>query len=402
MPRKGSRVRIAKDVYEDARGLSIVARVGTLRREKRYPKGTAIKTMRSWQKDTETELRKLQGTPVAVRRRTLAEDAEVYLAAIREEHRAWRDRARDLKQWLPRFGHRRRHTLKTAELDLQLRTWRNVDGLSASSVNHRRDALSDLFRVLDGKDAPNPVKGCVWFAREKSAPKGIDRGRIARVLAAMDPNRKTRWRLALIHWTGMRPSQQGRLEGPDDFYLDDRAFEVVVDGAPRRVPAVLVPSGKGGARVMFPLTPEGEDAARHFIRVDAFWRPPAPKPDTAPDRKPRATWSCPSAYKRIVEAAKHVEEAPFTVYQIKHSFASALLQSGTDVAVIQAMLGHADIKSTLVYARSVDATHVQALDRLRQADARRYDGAPAAAAGGAEADPPKGVARHGGTPGAAA
>jgi integrase len=90
-------------------------------------------------------------------------------------------------------------------------------------------------------------------------------------------------------------------------------------------------------------------------------------------RKPRPTWSCPAAYKRIVAAAKAVGEPPFTVYQIKHSFASALLQTGTDASVIQEMLGHADIKSTLVYARAVRATHVQALDRLRADDTRRYD-----------------------------
>lgn len=89
-------------------------------------------------------------------------------------------------------------------------------------------------------------------------------------------------------------------------------------------------------------------------------------------RKPRQTWSCPSAYKRIVAAAKAIGEPPFTVYAIKHSFASALLQTGTDIATIQDLLGHADIKSTLVYARPVTATHVEALDRLRAEDERRY------------------------------
>jgi integrase len=99
-----------------------------------------------------------------------------------------------------------------------------------------------------------------------------------------------------------------------------------VNGQPRRVPAVLVPSGKGGDPLMFPLTPEGEDVARNFIRVDAFWRPPEKAVDNIDpklQRKPRQTWSCPSAYKRIVAAAKAIGEPPFTVYAIKHSFARA-------------------------------------------------------------------------------
>jgi integrase len=369
MPRLGKRRRLGKNIYEDSGSIEASVRVTVhgerLCRYKRYPKGTELKQIRPWQRETAQELRKLKG-PASVD--TIAADVERYLPLVREELASFSDRERHLRAWIPVVGHLKADALETSAIDTQLRKWRNIDRLSASTVNQRRDALSDLFVKLY-PTLTNPVKGAVWFARKKSAPKGIDRGRIARVLEHMDPDRKTRWRLSLMHWTGMRPSQMGRLTGPDDFYLDDRAFMVEVNGAPRRVPAVLVPSGKGGDLVMFPLTPEGEEVARQFIRVDAFWRPPAtPK---AGSRKPRQTWSCPSAYKRIVAAAKAIDEPPFTVYAIKHSFASTLLQTGTDASIIQEMLGHADIKSTLVYARGVRGTHVQALDRLRQDDARR-------------------------------
>jgi site-specific recombinase XerC len=143
---------------------------------------------------------------------------------VREELASFADRERHLRAWIPIFGALKKHQIKTPAIDRQLRIWRNVDGLSASTVNQRRDALSDFFLKLNGKEGSNPAKGAVWFARKKSAPKGIDRGRIARVLAHMDPDRKTRWRLSLMHWTGMRPSQMGRLAGPEDFYIDARAF----------------------------------------------------------------------------------------------------------------------------------------------------------------------------------
>jgi site-specific recombinase XerD len=370
MPRKGKRRRIAKSVYADGSGWSAVARAGDLVREQRYEPGTSMKTIRSWQRDTERELRKLLGTPTGERRLTLTQDIETYLTEKTMASIA--DRERDLRAWIPWFGHRRRHTLRTRELDAQLRRWRVLDRLSASSVNHRRDALSDLFTVLDGPEATNPVKGCIWCARAKPIPQAIDRARIQRVLEAMDPDRKTRWRLSLMHWTGMRPSQMGRLAGPEDFHIGTRAFELEIHGAPRRVPAVLVPSGKGGDPVMFPLTAEGEAVARAFLRTDAFWRPPARQPG-APPKTPRVTWSCPSAYKRIVAAATKIGERPFTVYTIKHSFATALRRTGTDLADIQDMLGHADIASTRIYAPAVNAKHVEALDRLRRDDARRYD-----------------------------
>lgn len=379
MPRAGKRRTIAKNIYTDGAGWEAVARVSVdgvpMTRSKRYPAGSPIKEIRTWQLDAERDMRKLTGVTT---KGSFETDVETYLSLVRTELATIDDRERDIRRWIPVFGSKRRHQITTATIDRQLRSWRNVDGLSASSVNHRRDALSDFFLKLNGKEATNPVKGAVWFTRKKSTPKGIDRGRIWRVLCHMDADRKTRWRLSLMHWTGMRPSQMGRLKTPDEFYLDDRAFVVEVNGVPRQVPAILVPSGKGGEPVMFPLLPDAEKVAREFLRTDAFWRPPT-KPRLGKDgkpKRPRQTWSCPSAYKRIVAAAKATGETAFTVYQIKHSFATALRRTGTDLADIQDMLGHADMASTRVYAPTVQAKHVQALERLREDDRRRQDRKP--------------------------
>lgn len=359
MGRQGSRKTIGSGIYEDDHGLAAVVNVGSgpgrLTRERRYPKGTTLRTIRAWQEETRVELRKMAGR---VSSGTLADDVPAYLARIRKTLASYRDRERDVRAWLPRFGQRRRASLTTRELDAQLAHWRNTDGLSASAVNHRRDALSDLFAKLDGPEAHNPVKGCIWFPRPKAKPQAIDRARILRVLSALEDRGKTKWRLLLMHWTGMRPSQMARLSPTgEDFYLDERAFAVEVGGQVRAIPAVLVPSGKGGEPVMFPLLEEGVAVARGFLRTRAFGR-----------------WSCPSAYKRIVEAAKKVGEPPFNVYRIKHSFASALRRTGTDLADIQDMLGHADPASTRVYAPAVRAKHLAALERLRADDTRQYDG----------------------------
>jgi integrase len=375
MPRRGRRRAIATNIYADGAGLEAVARATVdgqeLTRSRRYPRDTPIKDIRSWQRDAEAELRKLTGVDP---KHTFAERVEDYLPLVREELVSFADRERHLRAWIPVFGTKKLHQVKTPAIDLQLRRWRNVDGLSASTVNQRRDALNDFFLKLQGPEG-NPVKAAVWFARTKSAPKAIDRSRIWRVLSHMDPDRKTRWRLSLMHWTGMRPSQMGRLQSADDFYIDDRAFVLEVNGAAaaRAGGVRAVGEGRRSADVSADARRRGRRA--HFLRVDAFWRPPEKAVDNIDpklQRKPRQTWSCPSAYKRIVAAAKAIGELPFTVYAIKHSFASGLLNTGTDASVIQEMLGHVDIKSTLVYARSVQATHVQALDRLRADDQRRY------------------------------
>ena len=272
-------------------------------------------------------------------RHTLTHDAGRYLDQVKNTLLAtFDDRQRDLSVWLPRFGHLRTLALPShlADLNAQMHNWRGT--LAASSCNHRRHALIHLVRLLYGRRAAGDLIDLVRFPPAPPKPRWVRRTDLDAVLAHLTPESKTAARLQLMHWTGMRPSQMGRLTRAD-FHIEEL------------VPYVDVPRGKGGRLAAVPLVDEAMAAARAFIAANAF-----------------GPWSCPSANKAIRAAARKANRDPFTVYQIRHSFATWLRHAGADLADIRDLYGHTDAETTRIYAAPTLAKQRDAIRRLRAVD----------------------------------
>ena len=326
-----SRTRVAPGIYKDRWGLAATVKVNGVQRELRFAPGTSLKAIRQHRDDLRASLRTLPRGA----RRTLASDAERYLDQVTGNLIGSAERRRDVEAWLPKFGHLATLTLAEhlATLNAQLHEWRRAR--AASTCNHRRHALMHLTRVLYGRRAALDLEDLVRFPLPLPRPRWVERAHIEAVLEHLAPDTRTSARLRLMHWTGMRPSQMGRLAAAD-FHLSDP------------VPYVNVPRGKGGRHAAIPLVDDALAAVRDFMAVDAF-RP----------------WSTQSANKAIQAAARKAGRSPFTVYQIRHSFATWLRHAGADLADIQDLYGHADAATTRIYAPPTLAKQRDAIQRLR-------------------------------------
>jgi integrase len=218
-------------------------------------------------------------------------------------------------------------------------------GISWPALNQTVCALRFFFGVTLGRaEAPERIP----YARQpRRLPVVLSADEVVRFLEAV-PSLKSRTALTTAYATGLRASEAARLKVAD------------IDSG-RKV--IRIEHGKGGKDRYVMLSPQLLGILR------AYWRLARPGRWLFPGRDP----SLPidpqvlhAACRSACAAAgldKHV-----TVHTLRHSFATHLLEAGTDIRIIQVLLGHASLSTTTRYAQV--ATHTigrttSPLDRLR-------------------------------------
>lgn len=215
--------------------------------------------------------------------------------------------------------------------------------VSSSSVNQCYSALKFLYeRTLKREWIMEKIPRT---RIEKRLPVVLDRGEVESLFSVIE-NLKHRAILMLIYSSGLRVGEAAHLKVSD---IDSKRM------------LLRVKKSKGKKDRYTILSNIALEVLREYWRVyrPREWLFPGESSD-----KPISERSI----QKIFEKAKNLSRItkPVTVHTLRHSFATHLLEAGTDLHHIQLLLGHRSPKTTTVYLHvsQKNLTHiVSPLDR---------------------------------------
>jgi len=262
--------------------------------------------------------------------------------------------------------------------------------LSASSQNQALCALAFLYRhVLEGV-IPNEHLGKFLLERSRRVPRvptvlSVDE--VRRIIEAISPASIYRLMVELLYGTGMRVSECCTVRVAD---IDlGRAQIIVRSGKGDKDRVVMLPE-----RLRDRLSDQLDAVQRRWRCDVSRGGGYAPVPDALEHKRPRAgkelpwqfvfpssvmrrdesgygkRWHADSSVldRAVCDAARRAGiDKRVTCHTFLHSFATHLLEAGYDIRQVQTLLGHASLKTTMVYTHVMNKPSIAVtspLDRL--------------------------------------
>jgi len=292
-------------------------------------------------------------------------------AALRARHYSYRTEQSYI-QWVRRFilFHNKRHPAEmgTTEIEAFLSHLATNKNISVSTQNQALSALLFLYRHVLQKEI-SPTLNYAIAKRPKRLPVVLSRDEIRRLMTYLDG---ISWLVAqLLYGSGLRLSEALRLRIKDIDFSNN--YILVRNGKGDKDRVTLLPQSIQphlkiqiqrsrriymrdlqnprweGVSIPNALGQKYPNAPKAWIWQYLF---PAERLSTDPrsQRLLRHHLNPSSIQKAIRRAAsqakitKHV-----TPHTLRHSFATHLLEAGYDIRTVQELLGHKDIRTTMIY-----------------------------------------------------
>lgn len=279
-------------------------------------------------------------------------------------------------QWVKQFVlfHKKRHPLEMGEGEVgefltYLATERNV---SASTQNQALSALLFLYKMVLNRPLEN-LESLPRPKKPERIPVVFTRDEIRAVMAHIPGDQALM--ASLLYGSGLRLMECLRLRVKDvDF---GQRHIVVRDGKGQRDRVTLLPTSVvGPLRRQIARVAEihRQDLAEGFGRVYLPFALAKKYPNA--DLEPGWQYLFPASSRALdprsqVERRHHEHEAvlqravrsavrkagvskPGSCHTFRHSFATHLLENGSDIRTIQELLGHADVRTTMIYTHVLD------------------------------------------------
>ena len=214
------------------------------------------------------------------------------------------------------------------QFQLHLLTERN---LAPGTVEGRMSALRFLYKkTLKRRDLA--YDDLIFPKTPRKLPTVLSPEEITCMIEAA-PNLMHRTILMVLYGTGIRRTEASLLK------VNDIDSERMV---------IHIQQGKGSRDRDVPMTPKLLDALREY------WRWKKPKvylfPSTAGHRGVEQPISDHTIWYVCREAAKRAGiKKPIGAHTLRHSFATHLMEAGTDLRTIQLLMGHAHLEHTTLY-----------------------------------------------------
>jgi integron integrase len=296
---------------------------------------------------------------------------DIYKDALRVRHYSYRTEETYIS-WVRQFilYHKKRHPREMGETEINafITYLVNERNVAASTQNQAISSILFLYRhVLDiqlDETALIPIRP----TKPKRVPTVLSKDEAGKLIAKMDGVYKLM--AQIMYGSGLRLMEVIRLRVKD---LDFANRQIIVrDGKGENDRVTMFPDvlleplrlqlmhvktqherdlfdGFGTVYLPYALERKYPQANREFAWQYVF---PAPvlSIDPVSGVKQRHHLNEANLQRAVKQAARTAKiDKPVTPHTLRHSFATHLLQAGYDIRTVQELLGHKDVKTTMIY-----------------------------------------------------